>query len=254
MIGWGVVFSFPLFFTWKESEPMTWMRYVGYVFVPVAFMVIFYINYFLLVDRLLFRKRLFRFLLVNMVLVIVLTLVLDWWHEFHFFEIMGHEHREQTGPPKMMFLVRDVTMMALTVALCVAIKMTNNWYVIENERRELEKARTEAELQNLKSQLNPHFLFNTLNNIYSLIAIDADRAQYAVHDLSRMLRHVLYEDRAPFVSLDSELEFMRSYIELMSLRLTNHVDLQVDMPKGDASLQVLLCCLLRWLKMLLNMA
>ena len=43
MIGWGVVFSFPLFFTWKESEPMTWMRYVGYVFVPVAFMVIFYI-------------------------------------------------------------------------------------------------------------------------------------------------------------------------------------------------------------------
>lgn len=238
IIGWGAVFSFPLFFTWKESEPMTWMRYVGYVFVPVAFMVIFYINYFLLVDRLLFRKRLFRFLLVNMVLVIVLTLVLDWWHEFHFFEIMGHEHRVQTGPPKMMFLVRDVTMMALTVALCVAIKMTNNWYVIENERRELEKARTEAELQNLKSQLNPHFLFNTLNNIYSLIAIDADRAQYAVHDLSRMLRHVLYEDRAPFVSLDSELDFMRSYIELMSLRLTNHVDLQVDMPEGDASLQV----------------
>lgn len=61
----------------------------------------------------------------------------------------------------------------------------------------------EAELQNLKSQLNPHFLFNTLNNIYSLIAIDPDRAQFAVHDLSRLLRHVLYEDNQKFVSLES---------------------------------------------------
>ena len=238
IIGWGTVFSFPLFFTWKESEPMTWVRYWGYVFVPVAFMVIFYANYFLLLDRLLFRKRLLQFLLVNAALIIVLTLALDWWHDFHFFKILGCERREQMGPPKMMFLLRDATMMALTVALCVAIKMTNNWYVTENERRELEKVRTEAELQNLKSQLNPHFLFNTLNNIYSLIAIDADRAQYAVHDLSRMLRHVLYEDRAPFVSLSGELDFMRSYIELMSLRLSNHVDLKVDIPVDGGALQV----------------
>ena len=93
----------------------------------------------------------------------------------------------------------------------------------------MEKVRTEAELQNLKSQLNPHFLFNTLNNIYSLIAIDAERAQYAVHDLSRLLRHVLYENKQLFVPLEGEVAFMRSYIELMSLRLPGKVDLQVDL-------------------------
>ena len=69
--------------------------------------------------------------------------------------------------------------MALTVALSVAIKMTGGWYKTENEKQELKKAQAEAELQNLKSQLNPHFLFNTLNNIYSLIAINQDKAQYA---------------------------------------------------------------------------
>ena len=89
--------------------------------------------------------------------------------------------------------------MALVSALSVAIRMTENWYILEQEKKELENARSEAELQNLKSQLNPHFLFNTLNNIYSLIAIDPDRAQFAVHDLSRLLRHVLYEDNQKFV-------------------------------------------------------
>ena len=74
-----------------------------------------------------------------------------------------------------MFIARDMMLMALTVALSVAIKMTGGWYETENEKQELKKAQAEAELQNLKSQLNPHFLFNTLNNIYSLIAINQAR-------------------------------------------------------------------------------
>ena len=93
-------------------------------------------------------------------------------------------------------------------------------------------------MQNLKSQLNPHFLFNTLNNIYSLIAIDAERAQYAVHDLSRLLRHVLYENKQLFVPLEGEVAFMRSYIELMSLRLPGKVDLQVDLPEAGSQVMV----------------
>ena len=129
-------------------------------------------------------------------------------------------------------------MMALVSALSVAIRMTENWYILEQEKKELENARSEAELQNLKSQLNPHFLFNTLNNIYSLIAIDPDRAQFAVHDLSRLLRHVLYEDNQKFVSLDHELNFMKSYIELMSLRLSGNVELKVDLPDDGKSVLV----------------
>ena len=134
-------------------------------------------------------------------------------------------------PPRYVFIARDMMLMALTVALSVAIKMTGGWYETENEKQELKKAQAEAELQNLKSQLNPHFLFNTLNNIYSLIAINQDKAQYAVHDLSRMLRHVLYENNQHFVSVDKEFEFMESYVELMSLRLPKSTRLEVSIPE-----------------------
>lgn len=134
-------------------------------------------------------------------------------------------------PPRYVFIARDMMLMALTIALSVAIKMTGGWYETENEKQELKKAQAEAELQNLKSQLNPHFLFNTLNNIYSLIAINQDKAQYAVHDLSRMLRHVLYENNQHFVSVDKEFEFMKSYIELMSLRLPKSTRLEVSIPE-----------------------
>ena len=229
VIVWGIVFGFPLFFSWKGTEPMTWIKYLGYVFVPISFMVIFYANYFVLVDRLLFRKRLIQFLVANVLLFVLVSWGMDSWRDYYFTNFVSDAEPHHDGPPKMMFILRDGMMMALTAALGVAIRMTENWYVIEAEKKELEKARTEAELQNLKSQLNPHFLFNTLNNIYSLIAIDPDRAQYAVHDLSRLLRHVLYEDNQKFVSFDQELAFMKSYIELMSLRLSPNVDLKIEM-------------------------
>lgn len=239
VIVWGIVFGFPLFFTTKASEPVTLVRYLGYVFVPVTFMIMFYTNYFLFIDRILFKKRLIHFLLANLALIVLLSFCMDVWREYYLTHILVEDARRHLpGPPKMMFILRDGMMMALTAALSVAIRMTENWYVIQGEKKELEKARTEAELQNLKSQLNPHFLFNTLNNIYSLIAIDPDRAQYAVHDLSRLLRHVLYEDKQPFVPLDHELAFMKSYVELMSLRLSDKVDLQVDLPDNGKGMLV----------------
>ena len=231
VIGWGLVFGFPLFFTWKEGNPMTWVKFLGYVGVPIAFITVFYANYFIFIDRLLFRKRLLVFIIVNLFLFVLLSLCLHGWQEYYFIHFVNEGPRHSRPfPPRSVFIIRDGVMMALVSALSVAIRMTENWYILEQEKKELENARSEAELQNLKSQLNPHFLFNTLNNIYSLIAIDPDRAQFAVHDLSRLLRHVLYEDNQKFVSLDHELNFMKSYIELMSLRLSGNVELKVDLP------------------------
>lgn len=119
-----------------------------------------------------------------------------------------------------------------------AIKMTGSWYQMESSRRELEKSRAEAELQNLKSQLNPHFLFNTLNNIYSLIAFSPERAQEAMHDLSRLLRYVLYDSSQPMVPLEKELDFIRNYVELMRIRLPEHVKLTTDISAATPETQV----------------
>ncbi len=126
------------------------------------------------------------------------------------------------------FFVVNAVIYSLVAGLSVAIKMTDGWYRVAAVRRELEKERAEAELQNLKSQLNPHFLFNTLNNIYSLIAFSPEKAQEAVHDLSRLLRYVLYESSQPFVPVEKDFDFLRNYVELMRIRLPGHVELKTN--------------------------
>ena len=113
--------------------------------------------------------------------------------------------------------------------------MTNSWYKVQSDKTALEKERAEAELKNLKSQLNPHFLFNTLNNIYSLISFSPERAQGAVHELSKLLRYVLYENNQHFVPLEKELDFLRNYIELMRIRLPEQVKLETRIESGEAS-------------------
>ena len=89
---------------------------------------------------------------------------------------------------------------------------------VKRQLAEEKQKRTEAELEWLKNQLNPHFFFNTLNNISSLIDIDAVRAQDAIAQLSDLLRYAMYETRKETVALESEVEFMQNYIELMKLR------------------------------------
>ena len=138
---------------------------------------------------------------------------------------------ERTWQDALRFFAGNAVLYLLVVGAGVAIRMTGGWYRAEAARQELEHSRTEAELQNLKSQLNPHFLFNTLNNIYSLIQIDVDRAQRSVHELSSLLRYVLYESSRPTVPLKAEVEFLRDYIELMRIRQPRHVRVFVSLPE-----------------------
>lgn len=227
VIGWGIIFCFPLFFASKGGNEITWGWYLGYFFVPVAFMAVFYTNYLGLIDRFLFRKKLVSFIVLNIILILVVGICLSAWQDYHFVHYAGAVER-RPGPPKLMFIIRDYTLMVLVAALSVAIKMTGNWYKMQAEQKELERGRVEAELKNLKSQLNPHFLFNTLNNIYSLISFSPERAQHAVHDLSRLLRYVLYDNNQNFVPLMKEIEFVRNYIALMKIRLPQQVKVETD--------------------------
>ena len=140
------------------------------------------------------------------------------------------------GPPRWLFWARDAFSMVLTVGLSAAIRLSKRWVKAEDARREAEKSRAEAELKNLRNQLNPHFLLNTLNNIYALIAFDAEKAQQAVQDLSRLLRHLLYDNSQDFIPLNRETEFLRNYVALMKIRLAANVDLQfsIDVPAENS--------------------
>ncbi len=224
--GLSILFCSPFFFTGRESQ-VTFEGYLRSIIVPLSFMFVFYLNYGWLVRRYLFNRRTGYFLLINLFLVSGMMLFVHLCMRYLFPPNMHipphppHPLNETVG-----FYLVNAVIYSLVAALSVAIKMTDGWYRVAAIRRELEKERAEAELQNLKSQLNPHFLFNTLNNIYSLIAFSPEKAQEAVHDLSRLLRYVLYESSQAFVPLEKDLDFLRNYVELMRIRLPRHVELK----------------------------
>ena len=134
----------------------------------------------------------------------------------------------------MMRVVLYLCMIALAIGMRYAVR----WY---EERKNLEEERrsnTEAELNWLKNQLNLHFLFNTLNNISSLIQIDADKAQDSIAQLSDLLRYALYESNNAKVRIVDEVGFMRNYIALMSLRCSGKTAVEVRFDEFDPSLKI----------------
>jgi sensor histidine kinase YesM len=95
------------------------------------------------------------------------------------------------------------------------------WFVVNQEKQALVTNKLKTELSLLKAQINPHFLFNTLNNIDVLINLDQQKASSYLNKLSDLLRYVLYETQAEWVSLTKELEHLKKYIELQKIRTAN---------------------------------
>lgn len=230
VIGWGITFGFPFLIMSRSGFNITWMDYLRHgSIIPLSFLIVFYVNYFFLIPRYLFKGYIRQYLLINALLIACIAAGTHLWQEYIFHNYVknvAEKDGRHMGPPKWIFILRDIFSMILTVGLSAAIKMSRRWVQMDAARREAEKSRTEAELKNLRNQLNPHFLLNTLNNIYALIAFDTDKAQTAVQELSRLLRHVLYDNQQNFVTLDKEMDFIRNYIELMRIRLSSNVTVE----------------------------
>ena len=203
---------------------------------PLAMAMIFYLNYIWLVPKLLFRKKYKTYALVNAIFCLCMLVFTHFWFkigETCFHDIPLPPRKEGMGMWRnLLFRLRDFVMFGLIAGLAAVIRMSKKWHEAELGRQKAEMRHIEAELKNLHNQINPHFLLNTLNNIYALIAFDAGKAQQAVQDLSRLLRHLLYDNNQDFIPLERELEFLRNYVALMKIRLSDNVDLQfsVDVP------------------------
>jgi two-component system LytT family sensor kinase len=138
----------------------------------------------------------------------------------------------EEGSPLLNPGVLLLTLLVLGIATSVAAMQKGQ--LDAESRLELERRQVATELSLLKAQINPHFFFNTLNNIYSLTLLDADLARKALHRLSRMMRYVLYESPAGHTRLSQEIGFLDDYIELMHLRLTDQVEVNFEKPASLA--------------------
>ena len=195
---------------------------------------VFYLDYFILVPRLLFKGRWNNFILANIGVALVFSAAMLLWQTFSFVP-------DAPGPrlrinPVLFSFIRDFVSIAMIICLSTLVKMGVGWQQAEDARKEAEKSRKEAELKNLRNQLNPHFLLNTLNNIYALISIDTEKAQEAVSELSRLLRYVLYDNNQHTVPLCKEMDFIKDYIYLMKIRVSQNVSVETDIRVSPDSL------------------
>ncbi len=111
-----------------------------------------------------------------------------------------------------------IFLLVFTVGTCIAV--IQRWLQIEENRKETESQKLQTELSFLKSQINPHFFFNTLNNIYSLAVVRSEKTAPAVMKLSSIMRYILTETTQEHVALSNEVDFIKNYIELQQVRLT----------------------------------
>lgn len=122
--------------------------------------------------------------------------------------------------------------------ISIIIPFVMRWYDTEKRLVKQEKEKIQAELLYLKGQINPHFLFNSLNNIYALASRKSDNTTDAILKLSSILRYILYEASTPLVPLSKEIEHIRNFIEIQKLRLTNNIKIEFNTSIDDETKEI----------------
>lgn len=196
-----------------------------------------YLIIYFLVPRYLLKRRFFLFGLFTLYTVIVAA-----WLEIMI--VMGllmliYEYKFWMLNPRIHDMGYLTGTMALTILPAIAMHITRQWYRerelnagLRQEKLELELSARRKELDYLKEQMHPHFLFNALNNLYGLTLEKSEEAPELVLKLSRLLEYMLYESSKPLVPLCGELEHLRDYLEVQKIRCGDRLDLlwQVEGP------------------------
>ena len=189
----------------------------------------FYFNALILVNQLLVKKKYAAFFSSALVLVVVTT-------AFRYLLLKYFERSELSmfipeHPGKLMIFsfVNQLTV----VTVSTGFQLLQNRITSERAKQQLKTSQSEAQLQFLKAQINPHFLFNTLNNIYALSVIRSSKTPDMILKLSELLRYVIYGGREKMVSVSDEIEHIRKFIELFQMKSEDHLNITLQV-EGSA--------------------
>lgn len=191
---------------------------------------LFYINYSYLVTNFLLKNKTGIYIIITFLLVIIFSF---------FFKNFAPDFIPKPDDLPLMLEKRPETMLrfkligpiAFNILLVVtgtALKVYTEWNKNEQKKKEIEVQKSTAELHFLKHQLSPHFLFNSLNSIYSLTTKKSNDAPEAVITLSELMRYMLYETNNGFVPLKNELNYIQNYLKLQRLRIANNVNVTLN--------------------------
>ncbi|MFC5269450.1 sensor histidine kinase [Adhaeribacter terreus] len=212
--------AFPLYVFYATGGPKEPPHPLTLPFIwwfSLSYIMLFYGNTYYIIPRVLLRKRYFLFLLI----VLGLFLVFYFGRPFQFlFDTILFYRQGREIPPYQPFSFDflSLVLFGLIITLGLCIQIIKQWQRTERRALQAETDKANAELSFLKAQINPHFLFNTLNTIYSLILTRNDLAADSVLKLSSIMRYVTGDATADFVSLEKEIASLTDYIELQKLQ------------------------------------
>ncbi|MEI6123392.1 MAG: histidine kinase [Bacteroidota bacterium] len=249
---WLILFALPVIFYPGNMASFDIIFRLNWFFLFFAG-VIFYLNYFFLVKLLVFDKKLHWFILINLILVASFTffnnLLLEWRPGDMLLHLPPPNRDGFEGPPphhdrfffkpdgKFMFL-RNGSTYIIPVIVSLALRVIAQLRKTETEKKEIQNQHLQSELLHLKHQLQPHFLFNSLNNIYALVDISPEKSKEAIHGLAKLIRYLLYETNSEYVELSKEIDFLKQYIQLMRLRLNENTSVIASFPNDTHNFKV----------------
>ena len=226
---WLCFLLLPILFYPRPRE-MDYTFFVEHFLTPLviisnAYIIAFYyLNTYVFLPRLFDRQRFVYYTILILTLLVFYGFLGRIYHG-----IFGWPPPTQTAsfgrPPnargRPLVNSANIAVFLMVFVFSTGIRVINQWLRSEQRNKEIANEKLKAELSFLKAQINPHFLFNTLNNIYALASAQSEQTAPAVMKLSSIMRYVLTEARNDLVPLEKEIQFTSHYIELQKMRLTD---------------------------------
>ena len=218
----------------RRDEP-DWGRVFGdTTFHIIGLMGIAYLNYFVLLPRLLRDQNVGRYLLTFLPTFALLSYLFLRGKQAVIAYYLGPEHWLTSS----YFVINTLMSVFFAVACIGLLRFVEDYFELEAKRKELENQQLTSELQFLRAQVNPHFLFNTLNNLYYLAVNNNTRTPEVIAKLSGMMRYMIYESNHEKVPLEKEIDYIENYLSLERLRLEENVPITFEVEGETAGVRI----------------
>jgi sensor histidine kinase YesM len=215
IIAWALFISAPFFFI-SADNIHTHEIPVVIIFLWIFLIAFYYSNFYLFIPKLLFKKKVALYILI----ILFCFLVFICFPEVLLYFNIGALNRQDTANGTGIARLSSLVFFLLAFIISTSIALINELFDAWEKKQLVEVGKTKAELSFLKSQVNPHFLFNTLYSIYHLTVNKSDKAPEAIMKLSDIIRFVLSESQSDFIPLEKEIDYITKYIDLQKLRIS----------------------------------
>lgn len=229
MLFWIIVFALMLFA--GTDNNITFLEVVRKLIILAFYILVVYINLGYLIPKYLSQKNFMTYCLLLLVMVAVFTPIKV---------MLLSVTYEEVDPLEYLWMNQQYIflLLFLIAGSSTVIKIISDWQKHQRDRKELETQRMQSEIKFLKSQINPHFLFNTLNSLYALTLKKSDNAPGIVIKLSEMMRYMLYECNERRVPLQKEVNYIQNYLDLEKLRQSGQSEIMFSV-EGEVNNQMI---------------